>query len=610
MGKLKGVAVGPCSDVYGFGKTCCFALFGTPQPTFQHWQQLPRELADLLGRCLNEQSPRPAAGLRFGAARPGSADRPPDPARAADARGPRDGSAGGGRRAGAVRAPSGGTDDEARPVFEEVVRGERRRPRSRSATRNRRRRARGTALVVVLVAGILVVGAAAMLLKLGDLSGPRVAQPGAPRPPWEALANTKIAPAPVVPGWPQPVKPAEPIKPEEFKKVLDELEDKPSLVHLRELAGRLAITPPTDAQKQEHDKVLQMRRLGDAGPDAGELARREKDDDILRVSKALNPLLGKDAQRADYKLAGQAMQKWGTEENVEPLIAHVGGTEFGVFDMRIEIAKALAAIGDVRGVAAVAKRLEDHHDRQKGISAALVAFGSTAEPEMIKYLSHSMFYIRQEACKVLKQIGTRESIEPLQRLSTDFHAKGAAAEAIAAISERETVMSAPELRERSGARAAALRVAPAQGRRGRDCAEAATVRILTKAPCSSCSSTVPTMSDGERPPLRSPPPPEALLVCPICRESLPAAVYESHLRQLHRLFSYRGVRRSFDDTVEAMLDDLLKAPPVAVAWPALVRLVRDEHGPGTDGSSPATWGRPSPAGRRPSSTTPCPTWPP
>ena len=55
MGKLKGVAVGTYSDVYGFGRTCCFALFGTPQPTFQHWQKLPRGLADLLGRCLSEQ---------------------------------------------------------------------------------------------------------------------------------------------------------------------------------------------------------------------------------------------------------------------------------------------------------------------------------------------------------------------------------------------------------------------------------------------------------------------------------------------------------------------------------------------------------------------------
>src|SRR5581483_5369088 len=55
MGKLKGVPVGPYSDVYGFGKTCCFALFGTAQPTYHHWQKLPRHLADLLGRCLAEQ---------------------------------------------------------------------------------------------------------------------------------------------------------------------------------------------------------------------------------------------------------------------------------------------------------------------------------------------------------------------------------------------------------------------------------------------------------------------------------------------------------------------------------------------------------------------------
>ncbi len=55
MGKLDGVAVGTHSDVYGFARTCCFALFGTAQPTFQHWQKIPLDLADLLGRCLAEQ---------------------------------------------------------------------------------------------------------------------------------------------------------------------------------------------------------------------------------------------------------------------------------------------------------------------------------------------------------------------------------------------------------------------------------------------------------------------------------------------------------------------------------------------------------------------------
>lgn len=52
MGKLPGTAVGPYSDVYGFGKTCCTALFGTTQPVLKHWQSIPEPLADLLGRCL------------------------------------------------------------------------------------------------------------------------------------------------------------------------------------------------------------------------------------------------------------------------------------------------------------------------------------------------------------------------------------------------------------------------------------------------------------------------------------------------------------------------------------------------------------------------------
>lgn len=55
MGRLPGVHLGPYSDVYGFAKTCCFALFQTPQPTFQHWRQVGEPFADLLGKCLAEQ---------------------------------------------------------------------------------------------------------------------------------------------------------------------------------------------------------------------------------------------------------------------------------------------------------------------------------------------------------------------------------------------------------------------------------------------------------------------------------------------------------------------------------------------------------------------------
>jgi Protein kinase domain len=46
--------IGPYSDVYGFAKTCSFALFQTTQPLFKHWQSLPLPLAQLLEKCLEE----------------------------------------------------------------------------------------------------------------------------------------------------------------------------------------------------------------------------------------------------------------------------------------------------------------------------------------------------------------------------------------------------------------------------------------------------------------------------------------------------------------------------------------------------------------------------
>jgi len=47
-------AIGLYSDIYGFAKTCSFALFQTTQPLFKHWQSLPLPLAQLLEKCLEE----------------------------------------------------------------------------------------------------------------------------------------------------------------------------------------------------------------------------------------------------------------------------------------------------------------------------------------------------------------------------------------------------------------------------------------------------------------------------------------------------------------------------------------------------------------------------
>ena len=55
MGRLK-ASVGPPSDVYGFGRTLCYALFGTPHPLPRQWRGLGDErLGELLEACIEEQ---------------------------------------------------------------------------------------------------------------------------------------------------------------------------------------------------------------------------------------------------------------------------------------------------------------------------------------------------------------------------------------------------------------------------------------------------------------------------------------------------------------------------------------------------------------------------
>jgi hypothetical protein len=72
------------------------------------------------------------------------------------------------------------------------------------------------------------------------------------------------------------------------------------------------------------------------------------------------------------------------------------------------------------------------------------------------------------------------------------------------------------------------------------------------------------------------------MICPLCQSTLVAAVFDDHLRQAHRLFTYREVRRTLDDTLDAILVDLLTPRPEPRAWQALVRIGRSEHGADVD----------------------------
>lgn len=51
-GELKGVKPGPYSDVYSFGKTCCYALFKTTEPKDRNWKTVPENIGTNLKEML------------------------------------------------------------------------------------------------------------------------------------------------------------------------------------------------------------------------------------------------------------------------------------------------------------------------------------------------------------------------------------------------------------------------------------------------------------------------------------------------------------------------------------------------------------------------------
>jgi formylglycine-generating enzyme required for sulfatase activity/tRNA A-37 threonylcarbamoyl transferase component Bud32 len=54
MGEMPGVPVGTYSDVYAFGKLCCFALFRDTEPKSRHWESIPSALYRMLEQCIEK----------------------------------------------------------------------------------------------------------------------------------------------------------------------------------------------------------------------------------------------------------------------------------------------------------------------------------------------------------------------------------------------------------------------------------------------------------------------------------------------------------------------------------------------------------------------------
>jgi len=195
--------------------------------------------------------------------------------------------------------------------------------------------------------------------------------------------------APQRPGIPEPGAPAAPPPSIERKALAD-----------AEITGVLA-----DLASGERPRIqLACARLGTTLPGN----RRAE------VAKALEKLLA-DTDAFHRQFAAQALASWGTKDNVPALLKAADDSNFAT---RWAVLDALAAMKDARAAAKLAEHLVDHGDRIHA-SKGLEAIGAAAEKDVAKSLKHQDWGVRLEACRILKTIGTKESLDALRAAQQD-----------------------------------------------------------------------------------------------------------------------------------------------------------------------------------------------
>ena len=70
---------------------------------------------------------------------------------------------------------------------------------------------------------------------------------------------------------------------------------------------------------------------------------------------------------------------------------------------------------------------------------------------------------------------------------------------------------------------------------------------------------------------------ERHVVCSECRSEVQARDLELHLRRAHQIFEFRGVRKTYAETREAVLRAVCTPPPDLAAWRSLLSLAEDKH---------------------------------
>lgn len=141
-----------------------------------------------------------------------------------------------------------------------------------------------------------------------------------------------------------------------------------------------------------------------------------------KVSGALNaPLL--DPNPGIREDALNAVQVWGSKENTATLLKLLGDFRSGGLGRNPRLLGILASFQDPAAAPALAQGLTHAHERGV-VSQALKSMGPGAEDAVIPFLESADEGARIEAARILAEIGTGKSLQPLQAAAERYFADG------------------------------------------------------------------------------------------------------------------------------------------------------------------------------------------
>jgi hypothetical protein len=209
-----------------------------------------------------------------------------------------------------------------------------------------------------------------------------------------------------------------------------------------EEARKVAETKQKEAAKpfegSELEKALDDIKSGDQGRLIRSLTtfqNKKPAEPNAAVAKALESLLTSDNLNTRNQ-AAMALENWATTDSAGTLATAIESKDLFV---RHSVMKALARIIPADSAELIAERLTENSDRGHA-AKILQEIGPAAEPAVLKMLSHKEWQVRWEAVKVLKEIGTKKSLEPLKPLQSkddNIFVRQTSGQAIEAIQKRD-----------------------------------------------------------------------------------------------------------------------------------------------------------------------------